>query len=131
MAAALPPQTIDTAVVWSMFRISLFITEVWVVQIHIVFSLPTLPDDSIFFYAEHFTFSSEYKAINDDVEVMTTAPGIDMFILHQHFSSNNECIGDIYPLTAIQEPVDLVPIFGRWIDQGIDCNNFLDVPTSF
>ena len=85
----------------------------------------------VFFYGKHFTFSPQHKAYNNDVEVVTTALGINMFILHWHFRSNGQCMGNIYPLSSIQEPVELIPIFGQQMDQNISYNNSLDLPTSF
>ena len=114
-----------------MIEDQLFVTAVRVVQICMVFSSPSLPQDEVFFYGEHFIFSPQHKVYDNGVQVITTAPGINMFILHRHFRNNNQWMGDIYPLTAIREPVDIVPIFGEWMDQHIDCNNSLEIPTSF
>ena len=108
-----------------------FVTAIRVVQIRMVFSLPSLPQDEVFFYGKHFIFFPQHKVYDNGVQVITTALGIDMFILHRHFRNNNQQMGDIYPLTAIWEPVDIVPIFGEWMDQHINCNNLLEIPTSF
>ena len=71
------------------------------------------------------------QGIYNSVQVITTAPGIDMFILCRHSRNNNQQMGDIYPLTAIQEPVNIVPIFGEQMDQCTDYNNSLDIPTKY
>ena len=74
-----------------------FVTAIRVVQIHMVFSSPSLPQDEVFFYGEHFIFSPQHKVYNNGVQVVTTAPGINMFILHRHFRNNNQQIGIFTP----------------------------------
>ena len=112
-----------------MIENQLFVTAIRVTQIHMVFSSPNLPQDEVFLDGEHFIFPPQHKVYNSSVQVITTAAGINMFILHRHFRNNHQCMGDIYPPTAIQDPVNITPIFGEQMDQHIECNNLLDILT--
>lgn len=102
------------------------------VQIRIIFSIPSLQGNQVYFYGDAFRFSPRHKTYENNAEVVTTAPGIDMFLLHRHFRAGNvKHMGDIYPITSIREIVDLAPVFGRQMDKHMDCNNSFNVPTSF
>lgn len=100
-------------------------------QIRLIFSIPSLPEEQVYFYGDAFKFSTNHKIYEGDTAVVTTAPGIDMFILHRHLRTGNAHMGDIYPITAIREVVDLAPVFGKQMDKRMDCNSSFNIPTSF
>lgn len=85
----------------------------------------------IYIYSESFKFSSAHREVVDGNEVFMPAPNIDMFVLQRHFRSDGTRMGDIYSLTDIREIVKLVPKFGAKMQDGLDCNNSLELVDTF
>lgn len=85
----------------------------------------------IYFYGEFFKFSPAYRETVDGVTVFSPRPGIDMFVLEHHKRSGGARMGDIFPLTAVREIVELVPRFGEKMDKAWNSNNSLTIPTQF
>ena len=107
-------------------------------QVQLIFS-PVYPqyvagDNSkppIYFYGESFKFSTLHQEDVDGTDVFKPAPYIDMFLLNRHIWSNGWCMGDIIKLMDIREIVELVPRFGTRMDDGLNCDNSLNLPNSF
>lgn len=94
--------------------------------------LPVHPGSCpIYFYGEFFKFSPLYRETVEGVSVFVPRPGIDMFVLEHHNRNNGTRMGDVFPLTAVRELVELAPHFGLKMDTSWNCNNSLNVPTHF
>ena len=82
-----------------------------------IFQLANLPlctgDCLVYFYGELFKFLSAHKETIGELNVFTPCLGIDMFILEHHKHLNGARMGDIFPLMAVWEIMELVPQFCR------------------
>lgn len=79
-------------------------------------------------YVELFEFSREPQhRLDDDPEIAITAPNIDMFVVKRRYRDDGLRMANIIPVEDIREIVELVPIFGAKIADGINCDNSLEL----
>jgi len=62
---------------------------------------------------------------------------VNMYLLQQHFFSTASCMqepvwmGDVIPLTDVQQAIDIIPVFGQARNRDIDSTNALELSNTF
>ena len=98
------------------------VTQVQAILQPVDLSLPPL------IYLDFFNFLNLYYKMINSLHVVTPAPTIEMFLVHQHFQSNGMPLGDIIPLDSVCQVIQLIPKFSLKAPSEMVGDNCLHLP---
>jgi len=98
-----------------------------IVQVRLILQPAGFQNAPILVYGDFFKFSNHFVTNDENGnQFFGPQPGIDMFLLERHRRSDGTRVSDVFRLENIQGVADLVPRFGRKIDNRFNANTSLN-----
>ncbi|KII84503.1 hypothetical protein PLICRDRAFT_117735 [Plicaturopsis crispa FD-325 SS-3] len=91
------------------------------------------PASPTLLYAQTF----KYAGRRDQDGTLLEEPNVDMYLLQRHCrstalpSGEKVRMGEVIPIQAVTQPVELVPVYGQKLDSQWTSNTSLELPTNF